>query len=686
MVLGRTKQKVLITSALLYANGPMHFGHLAGAYLPADVSARFNRLKDRDVHYISGSDEYGMAITLSAELAGRTPLEHVNLFHEINKTLFKALNFSFDFYARTTWEGHKKPVQTFFLELLENGWIEPKITEQLYSEEEKRFLADRYVVGTCPKCGYEEARGDECPSCGASFEAVDLKNPRSKLTGSKLTKKETKNWFLLLDKFKDQLTQFIAKKPWKENVLNFISGYIDGAKPRSITRDMSWGVPVPLEEAKDKVLYVWFDAPIGYISASREWAIEQGNPEKWKDYWLDPATKLIHFIGKDNIPFHAVIFPAMCMGQNLPLKLVDELPANEFLNLEGRQFSKSDGWTIDLADFLTRYSSDQVRYALVAMSPETADSEFTFKEFQNRCNSDLVGKFGNFIHRTLSFIQSHLGGKVPQKGMLTPEDAQFSQDLLELYRQAEEAYETFRLRRVIQLLMEMAQRANVYFDQKKPWVLKKDPSKQQELETVLHLCLEAIQLLTVVATPLIPDATKEIWKLLATNPLNWDQAFDPIKATELPAPTTLFRKIEDEEIAKEIENLHHLHKKAKKPAMEQEQQQEQTYLPLKPEVTIDLVSQLDLRVAEVLSAERVPKSKKLLKLQVNLGFEQRQIVAGIGASIDPESLPGKKVVIVANLKPALLMGIESQGMILAGGVDTLEIPSIANLNPGDPVK
>jgi len=678
-------QKILITSALLYANGPMHFGHLSGAYLPADVSARFNRMKGRDVHYISGSDEYGMAITLSAELAGRTPKEHVDLYHEINKALFKALNFSFDFYARTTWEGHREPVQRFFLDLVENGWIEPKITEQLYSEQENRFLADRYVVGTCPKCGFAEARGDECPSCGSSFEAIDLKNPRSKLTGSPLTKRETKNWFLLLDKFRDQLQAFIGKKAWKENVINFISGYIEGLKPRSITRDMSWGVPVPLEEAKDKVLYVWFDAPIGYISASREWAIEQGNPDKWKDYWLDQNTKLIHFIGKDNIPFHAVIFPAMCMGQNLPLKLVDELPANEFLKLEGRQFSKSDGWTIDLADFLTRYSADQVRYALVAMSPETADSEFTFKEFQNRCNGDLVGKFGNFIHRTLSFIQSHLGGKVPTLGTLDQEDQQFLQDIKDLFKQAEEGYETFRLRKVVQVLMEMAQRANIYFDQKKPWVLKKDPAKQQELETVLHACLQAIQALTVVASPLIPDAVAAIWKMLDSKPLTWDQAFLPITAKQLPPPTTLFRKIEDEEIAKEIENLHHLHKKVKKMTIE-EQTQEQTYLPLKPEVTIDQVSLLDLRVAEVLSAERVPKSKKLLKLQVNLGFEKRQIVAGIGASIDPESLPGKKVVIVANLKPAQLMGIESQGMILAGGNDTLEIPSILSLNPGDPVK
>ena len=567
---------------------------------------------------------------------------------------------------------------------MKNGWIEPKITEQLFSEQENRFLADRYVVGTCPKCGFEEARGDECPSCGASFEAVDLKNPRSKMTGSPLVKRETKNWFLLLDKFRDKLQDFISKKPWKENVLNFVSGYIEGLKPRSITRDMSWGIPVPLEEAANKVLYVWFDAPIGYISASREWAIQQGDPDKWKDYWLDANTKLIHFIGKDNIPFHAVIFPAMCMGQNLPLKLVDELPANEFLKLEGRQFSKSDGWTIDLADFLTRYSTDQVRYSLVSMAPETADSEFTFKEFQSRCNSDLVGKFGNFIHRTLSFIQSHLGGRIPLKGPLEKDDEQFSKEIGALFKQAEEAYENFRLRKVIQVLMEMSQRANIYFDQKKPWVLKKDPARQQELETVLHLCLDAIQLLTVVASPLIPDATQEIWKMLASDSLKWDQAFQPISAKHLPPPTTLFRKIEDSEIEKEIENLHHLHKKAKKPSMEQ--QQEQTYIPLKPEVTIDLVSQLDLRVAEVLSAERVPKSKKLLKLQVNLGFEKRQIVAGIGASIDPETLPGKKVVIVANLKPALLMGVESQGMILAGGVDTLEIPFLANLKPGDPVK
>jgi methionyl-tRNA synthetase len=676
-------QKVLITSALPYANGILHFGHMAGAYLPADIAARYQRMKGRDVHYVSGSDEYGVAITLSAELAGRTPKEQAELFHKANLDLFLKLNFSFDHYSRTTWEGHQEPVQQFFLELLNNGWIEPKITEQLYSETEMRFLADRYVVGTCPKCGYAEARGDECPSCGSSFDALDLKNPRSKITGSPLVKKETKHWFLLLDKFKPKLQAWLeTKKHWKPNVLHFAQEYIEGLKPRSITRDMSWGIPVPLEEAEGKVLYVWFDAPIGYMTASMEWSKKIGRPERWKDYWLDPNVKLIHFIGKDNIPFHAVTFPAMVMGQNLPLKLVDELPANEFLNLEGKKFSKSEGWSIDLSDFLTRYTADQIRYGLAAMAPETADAEFTFKEFQNRCNSELVGKFGNFIHRTLSFLQANFQGVTPPQGNLDEDDKNFISDLKKYFVEAEEAYETFRLRKVVQVLMEISQRANVYFDHKKPWALKKDPSKKEELETTLYLCIQAIQLLAVVASPLIPETSSKIFSFLGIESLKWDDAFAPLHHRPLPSPTTLFRKIEDEEIEKEIQNLHKLSQKHQM----QESTQEQTFLPLKPEISIDDVDRLDLRVAQIISAERVPKSKKLLKLQVDLGFEKRQIVAGIGHAIDPDTLPGKRVVIIANLKPATLMGVESQGMILAGGIDTLEIPSLTLLPPGLPVK
>jgi methionyl-tRNA synthetase len=364
--MNRQAEKILITSALPYANGQLHFGHIAGAYLPADCYARFARLQGSDVLYICGSDEYGIAITLSADLAGRSPQAHVDLFHAINKDLFAQLNFSFDHFSRTTWKGHVPTVQQFFLDLLAHGYIEERVTDQLYSPQDNRFLADRYVVGTCPKCGFTEARGDECQRCGSSYEATDLKNPRSKLTNAPLVLKATKHWFLLFDRFKDQLTQWLAEKNWKANVRNFAQSYIDDLKPRAITRDGEWGIPIPLPGTEGKVLYVWFDAPIGYISATQEWAQLNGKPDAWKDYWLDPETTYVQFIGKDNIPFHAVFFPAMEMGQNQPYKKVDQLPANEFLNLEGRQFSKSDGWTIDLADFFQNFTADQIRYTLAA--------------------------------------------------------------------------------------------------------------------------------------------------------------------------------------------------------------------------------------------------------------------------------------------------------------------------------
>ncbi len=467
-------KRVLITSALPYANGQLHFGHIAGAYLPADCYARFQRLQGSDVLYICGSDEYGVAITLSAEMAGRTPQEHVDHFHAINKDLFQKLHFSFDHFSRTTWPGHIPTVQQFFLDLLKNGYIEEKVTEQLYSTQDKRFLADRYVVGTCPKCGFDRARGDECTKCGSSYEATDLKNPRSKLTNAPLVLKETKHWFLLFDKFKDQLSSWLAQKSWKPNVLNFAKSYVADLKPRAITRDGEWGVPIPLPGtegpgAERKVLYVWFDAPIGYISATQEWAQLKGDADAWKAYWLDPETTYIQFIGKDNIPFHAVFFPAMVMGQNLPYTCVNQLPANEFLNLEGRQFSKSEGWTIDLADFFIQFTADQIRYTLAANAPENQDSEFTWRDFQNRCNSELLGKYGNLANRLLVFIQNQCDGKM----QTAAPDAAFIKELHIKVEEAREAYDHFHLRKAAALVMEIAQLGNVYFDSHKPWALAK---------------------------------------------------------------------------------------------------------------------------------------------------------------------------------------------------------------------
>lgn len=679
-----SKQKILITSALPYANGPLHFGHIAGAYLPADCYARFQRLMKNDVLYICGSDEYGIAITLSADMAGRTPKEHVDIFHQVNLDFFKKLNMSFDHYSRTTWEGHVETVHQYFSDLLANGFIEARVTDQLYSEADKRFLADRYVVGTCPRCGFENARGDECPSCGASYDAVDLKNPRSKLTQASLIRKPTEHWFLLLDKFKDKLIAWLQTKDWKPNVLNFIKGYINDLHPRAITRDMTWGVPIPLPNSQGKVLYVWFDAPIGYISATKEWAQLKGNPTQWKDYWCDPSTKLVNFIGKDNIPFHASIFPAMTMGQNQPYKLVDELPANEFYKLEGRQFSKSDGWYIDLEDFFKRYATDQIRYAIASNAPETSDSEFTWKDFQNRCNSDLLGKYGNLANRVLVFIATHCGGRVPKMEHLDHTDEQFLEAIQKCVDSAAESYGSFRVRRASQVMMELAQLGNGYFDSKKPWLDAKHEAKWGRMHTTLVCCVECLKALALVSYPIIPETANKLWTMLGYQASLSHEEWNHVKNEKipedrtLPKPSILFQRIEDEQIAEEAQKLHQLAEKnqpkpkAVAPASE-----------VKPLIDIEDFKKIDLRVGTILQAEPVPKSKKLLKLTVDLGFEQRTVVAGIGEAYQSSDIIGRKVVLVANLKPATLMGVQSQGMVLAGKDGTLlELVSIDQCPPG----
>jgi len=674
-------EKILITSALPYANGPLHFGHIAGAYLPGDCYARFQRLLKNDVLYICGSDEYGIAITLSAELAKRTPKEHVDIFHQIIKDLFAKLNFSFDHYSRTTWPGHNETVCQYFKDLLDNGYIEERITNQLYSEVDAKFLADRYVVGECPRCGYTNARGDECPECGASYDATDLKNPRSRLTKAPLILKPTKHWFLLLDKFKEKLTQWLNTKNWKPNVLNFIKGYVQELHPRAITRDSSWGIPVPLPNTEGKVLYVWFDAPIGYISATKEWALLKGDPEAWKKYWLDTSTKLINFIGKDNIPFHGAIFPAMTLGQNQPYKIVDELPANEFYKLEGRQFSKSDGWYIDLEDFFTKYTADQIRYVIAANAPETADSEFTWKDFQMRCNGELLGKYGNFVNRVLVFAQQHCEGRVPAANNLQQIDQQFLNQITTLVTQAYHHYQAFKLRAASQTIVELAQAGNVYFDQKRPWSDAKSPSTRESMENTIACCLECLKALALISSPIIPSTAQKIWQMLGFESTLEQQEWSKVASTPLKSgqklekPFILFQRIEDKQIQQEVEKLHNMTSNTTQEAPK--------LAPLKPLIDIDEVRKVDLRVGVILKAEAVPKSKKLLQLRVDLGFEQRTIVAGISQAYPPESLIGKRIVVVANLKPATLMGVESQGMVLAGSLEaTLELPMLNNLPPG----
>lgn len=550
------QQKVLVTAALPYANGAIHFGHLAGAYLPADCYARFQRLMGNDVCFICGSDEYGVAIALSAELAGRTPQEHVDIFHAVNQKLFQKMQMSFDHYSRTTWPGHVQTTVSFFDSLLKNGYIESRESERLYCEEDGRFYADRYVVGTCPSCGFPSARGDECTSCGASYEAEDLKNPSTKIGRKPLTLKKTVHWYLRLDLFKEKLLTWLETKSWKPNVVNFIKKYIQDLRPRAITRDMKWGIPVPLQEAEGKVLYVWFDAPIGYISGTREWAECIGDPERWKSYWLDPQTKLVQFIGKDNIPFHAVVFPSMLMGQDVNYKIVDELPANEFYTLGGKQFSKSEGWFVDLERFLQTFSADQLRYAIASNAPETQDSEFTWKDFQLRCNSDLAGKFGNFVHRTLVFAKNTCGGIVPEMNPSAEIDRLFLEQITKIAEATKEAYSQFRLRKACQGIMELAQAGNVYFDMKKPW---QDAKKgdTQGVATTIACCLHCIKTLALLAFPVIPTASASIIQQLGLEGAYLRRGWDEQMAFTLPGghllgqPEPLFRKVEDEQIAAE---------------------------------------------------------------------------------------------------------------------------------------
>jgi methionyl-tRNA synthetase len=665
-----SRQKILITAALPYANGAIHFGHLAGSYLPADCYARFARLIGNEVCFICGSDEYGVAIALSAEQAGRSPQEHVDHFHAINQSLFAAVGMSFDHYSRTTWVGHKASVEDFFQTLLRNGYIDDRESERLYCEEDGRFYADRYVIGTCPKCGHPEARGDECTSCGASYEAEDLKNPRTKIGGKPLIMRRTRHWYLRLDLFKDRLLKWLEAKPWKPNVVNFIKKYIEDIRPRAITRDMKWGIPVPLPEAAGKVLYVWFDAPIGYISATKEWAESIGDPDRWEAYWLDPKCRLIQFLGKDNIPFHGAVFPAMIMGQDLPYKLVDEMPANEFYTLAGRQFSKSEGWFVDLATFLEKYSADQLRYAIASNAPETQDSEFTWKDFQNRCNADLLGKFGNFVHRTLVFAKNFCSGVVPEAKNLHEDDVKFLERCRELASQAKSSYSQFRLRKAAQTFMEVAQLGNVYFDIKKPWQKGQDP---QTVHTTMYCCLECVKILSLISAPITPSASAEIVRQLGLEGQFQAQGWDEQMAFSLPAghrlgaPSPLFRKIEDEEIALEEAKLQSRGK-----------QEQPVVTPDVPSVSLDDFRRVQMEVVEILKAEPVANSQKLLVLQVETGKGSRQIVSGIAQAFRPEELIGKRVVACTNLISTRIRGVESQGMLLTaegsnGALQLLEV-------------
>ncbi len=680
-------QRYLITSALPYANGPKHIGHLAGAYLPADIYVRYLRAKKEDVVYVCGSDEHGAAITIQALKENTTPREIVDKYHAMLKSNMANLGISFDIYHRTSEPIHHETAQEFFTMLNNNGDLLKKETEQFYDEEAKSFLADRYIVGTCPVCGNENAYGDQCEKCGTSLSPDQLINPRSTLSGNAPTKKLTTHWFLPLDKHEAFLREWILnehKDDWKINVLGQCKSWMDlGLQPRAVTRDLDWGIPVPgdVSGGEGKVLYVWFDAPIGYISATKQWALD--NNKDWKPYWYNHDTKLVHFIGKDNIVFHAIIFPVMLKlhGNILP----DNVPSNEFMNLEGDKMSTSRGWSIEMDDYINDFVKpenggdqmvDALRYYLTQIAPETKDSEFTWKGFQDAVNSELVAIFGNFVNRALVLMHKLCKGKVPplHVDMLDDADKKMFEEIQNTKTSIENLIEAYKFRDALYEVINIARKGNKYMQDKQPWIVAKtleaDPSAQKIIDNCLHICLQLTANLAIFINPFLPFAAKKICYMLKVvdKMLDWENAGKAKLVSvgySLRPPELLFRKIEDEEVKAQVEKLKI---KSEKIKMEEKKPEAEAVKPeavvLKTEIGFDDFAKIDLKVGTILSAEKVEKADKLLKLTVDLGSETRTIVSGIALHFIPEDIVGKQVVVVANLAPRKMRGIESQGMIL----------------------
>ena len=671
--------RILVTSALPYANGPIHLGHLAGAYLPADLFVRFKRLQNKDILYICGSDEHGVPITIAAEKEGVSPQDIVDRFHAQNKKIFKEIGISFDYYGRTSSETHYKTTQKFFLKLYNEGVFTRKEEEQLYDEEADMFLPDRYVQGTCPNCGYEEAYGDQCENCGKSLSPTDLKNPVSAITGNKPITKKTEHFYLPLGDYQKDLEKWLdSRKNWKPNVMGQVKSWLnDGLQDRAMTRDLSWGVPVPVEGFEDKVMYVWFDAPIGYISATKEWAAQQGDEEKWKDYWQNEETELVHFIGKDNIVFHCIIFPTLLMLDG-DYVLPENVPANEFLNLEGKKFSTSRGWAVWLDEYLDDFEPDLLRYVLGTTLPETKDADFSWKDFQNKVNNELADILGNFIHRTTSFTENFAGSEVPELSNPTEKDRNTLAQIEKQKKKIAASYDAYRMREAIAETMELARVGNKFFTEMEPWHTRKDD--METCNNTLHVCLQLCAALSVLFEPVIPHKAKQLRQQLGlADCLSWNEVNETMLETgrDISKGDILFDKIEDSKIEEQLEKLE------KQSAA---QEDETNYKPLKDSIEFGDFMNMDIRAGKILHAEKIKKSNKLLKIEVDLGFEQRTIVSGIANAFDAESLSGQTVCVLANLTPKALMGIESNGMILmAEEADgTLKFVE-TNAAPGSPI-
>jgi methionyl-tRNA synthetase len=707
-----TPKRYLITAALPYANGQKHIGHLAGAYLPADIYVRYLKAQKRDAVFVCGSDEHGTAIPIQATKEGTTAQAIIDKYHPLMEQNFKDLGIAFDVYHRTSDPLHHQTAQEFFTKLEANGDLETKETEQYFDESAQTFLADRYIKGTCPSCGYDSAYGDQCEKCGKSLSPEELINPVSTLSGNAPIKKTTTHWYLPLNRHEDFLRNWILEEhgnDWRPSVVGQCKSWIDGGlQPRAVTRDLDWGVKVPLTGADGKVLYVWFDAPIGYISATKQWALNTG--KDWKPYWEDKDTKLVHFIGKDNIVFHCIIFPVMLKlhGNILPT----DVPANEFMNLEGDKMSTSRNWKLDMQDYITDFvnkengggqMADALRYYLTQIAPETKDSEFMWKGFQDAINSELVSVYGNFINRSLVLMHKLCGGKVPpyHAGIEDSEDASVKEAIAATAKKVGELIEGYRFREALFEVISLARIGNGYMQKKEPWIVAKqvaeNPAAQKQIDNCLHLCLQLTANLAILAQPFLPFTAKKICHLLKVvdKILDWENA-GSLKLLSvgytLRAPELLFRKIEDEEIAAQIQKLNEA---AQLKKMETTPTTTSTSAPtttaiaaVKPEIVFDDFAKIDLRVGTIVAASKVEKADKLLQLSVDLGFEIRTIVSGIAQHFEPESIVGKQVTVVVNLAPRKMRGIESNGMILMAEDPNGKLHFVNpsdNINPGSGV-
>ena len=665
-------KRYTLTAALPYTNGPIHIGHLAGVYVPADIYARYLRLKGHDVAFICGSDEHGVPITIKAKKEGISPQDVVDRYHKIIKDSFNEFGISFDNYSRTSAEIHHETASDFFKTLHQKGAFLEETTDQLYDSKAQQFLADRFVIGTCPKCGHTESYGDQCEACGTSHNATDLIQPKSAITGNVPELKSTKHWYLPLDKHEDFLKQWIGKDhkaDWKSNVYGQCMSWInDGLRPRAVTRDLDWGIPVPAEGADGKVLYVWFDAPIGYISSTKEWAETQG--KDWEPYWKDKNTTLLHFIGKDNIVFHCIIFPAMLKAEGSYI-LPQNVPANEFLNLEGQKLSTSKNWAVWLPDYLKEFPDQQdvLRYVLTATAPETKDNDFTWKDFQARNNNELVAIYGNFINRVLVLTHKYYNGLLPEVTTLMPADKDVLETLQHTPEALEQSLERFRFREASQVLMNLARAGNKYLADQEPWKVIK--TNTERVQTIMNTALQIASGLAVLSEPFLPFTAKKLQQMLRVNDIHPELVSTSVKESNWKAITDgqpllsaghtigpaslLFTKIEDSQIEAQLKKL-----EASKAA-----NAEPTAVdPQKATISFEDFAKMDLRTGTIIAAEKMPKTKKLLVLQVDTGSEVRTIVSGIAEYYTPDAVVGQKVTVLCNLKPRVLRGVESQGMIL----------------------